>query len=206
MKAPPKETLERAIAAATHSPCAKSKRGVCAYKESAIGASFGEPFTIIATAFNGPPSTLTCDNSGNCRQNCGKLCVHAEARAVRQVARNSQPDYIKLVHIKVVDGQPVPGGGPSCWQCSREILDVGLGGIWLFEAQRWHAEVVCGTCNQKTVLTQNQGTTGVCGLCEGADRYPGTFDFDRTKRIYDLDSGEWRYYNAIDFHRVTLKE
>jgi hypothetical protein len=37
-----------------------------------------------------------------------------------------------------VDGSVVACNGPSCWQCAREILDVGfVGGVWLYELSDW---------------------------------------------------------------------
>jgi hypothetical protein len=51
---------------------------------------------------------------------------------------------LDLVHVKVVDSQVVPGGGPSCWQCSRLVVEVGLRGVWLYEKHdedpRMHGE------------------------------------------------------------------
>lgn len=41
--------------------------------------------------------------------------------------------YAKGVHAKVEGGELVAGGGPSCWQCSKFLLSVGVSGIWLYE-------------------------------------------------------------------------
>jgi deoxycytidylate deaminase len=60
---------------------------------------------------------------------CSKRCVHAEMRAIRTNARGAD-----VVHVKIDEhGELVAGGGPSCWQCSREILDAGCKGAWLYE-------------------------------------------------------------------------
>lgn len=127
MTAPPDIAIAKALEAATRSPCHKSKRGVCAFVEHGFG------FSSLALGFNGPPGDLTCDGSPACRESCGKRCVHAEMRAIRPLMGHSNLDRVQLVHVKAVDGKLVAGGGPSCWQCSREILDVGIGGVWLFE-------------------------------------------------------------------------
>jgi hypothetical protein len=127
MNRPPEIAIERALDAAVQSPCAKSKRGVSAYVENEHGVQ------IIERAFNRPPHPLTCDGSEACRRDCAKRCVHAEVRCVRGVAWHRTPERLKLVHVKAVAGQLVAGDGPSCWQCSREILDAGVAGIWLYE-------------------------------------------------------------------------
>jgi hypothetical protein len=69
--------------------------------------------------------------------------VHAEARAIREAYVRCRPDPgglppldgLELLHAKIAGpGQLVAGGPPSCWQCSREILDAGLAAVWLFES------------------------------------------------------------------------
>jgi hypothetical protein len=40
---------------------------------------------------------------------------------------------LELVHVKTVEGRVVPSGEPSCWQCSKTIVDVGLEAVWLYE-------------------------------------------------------------------------
>ena len=78
-----------------------------------------------------------------CRQSCAKRCIHAESKALKlaMVAEpDGSPDWA-MIHVKIdADGNLVADGGPSCWQCSREILDAEIAGIWLFEARetdRW---------------------------------------------------------------------
>lgn len=125
---PPDIAIAKALEAAAHSPCHKSKRGVCAF------AVIGEHVELLDIGYNGPPDGK-CDGSGLCRASCAKRCVHAEMRAIRMIARwpVKLAGKVQLVHVKWQHGVLVPGGGPSCWQCSREILDVGIGGVWLFE-------------------------------------------------------------------------
>lgn len=119
-----------AEATANKSPCQKSKRGVVIYQGYA---------TVITRGFNSPPEGWACDGSIACRRDCGKRCVHAEMRALRQLAgwhlaEGSYGPYM-LLHIKVdAEGKAVPGGPPSCYQCSKEILDCGMvAHVWLFE-------------------------------------------------------------------------
>lgn len=201
MTAPPNVAIARALDAAGLSPCAKSQRGVVAY----VTGTDGSP-QVISRGFNGPPGLLPCDGSPSCRTDCAKRCVHAESRAVRDLVHHRTPQRIHLVHVKAVDGELVAGAGPSCWQCSREILDIGIGGVWLYEAQRWHDEVPCDTCNLKTIIAQGAGTDCVCSRCKSAGRHPGLLELARGKTIYAPDSGEWRFYSADEFHRTTLVE
>lgn len=138
---PPDEAISEACEAAKRSPCAKSKRGVVAYRGFTTGTT--RATDIVGVGFNGPPEPYTCANP--CRpDDCRKLCQHAELRALFDAA-----DYLKggtlytttypveLVHVKIdALGFVQPGGPPSCWQCSRAILDVGAAGIWLYEGTR----------------------------------------------------------------------
>ncbi len=104
------------------SPCAKSKRGVVIWH--------GNRF--LATGFNAPPEPFFCDGSAACRRDCGKICVHAEQAALLKC------QYFPLIgasmaHVKMVDGKPVPSGGPSCPDCSKKILFSGVETMWLLE-------------------------------------------------------------------------
>lgn len=127
---------------ATRSPC-RSKRGVVTYVRRGNGA-----VEMFGWGFNGPPALTPTDFCGPCpgrsvcAGKCGQLSVHAEMRALRMNPggriRNvrSRGDRVELVHVELdPDGPGVkPCSGPSCWQCSREILDVGwIDAIWLYE-------------------------------------------------------------------------
>lgn len=208
MNAPPDYVIEAARLAALESPCAKSKRGVVLFNredhdrfEKNYPGRGNHQLAIASRGFNGPPTGFSCTQDYSCRGNCAKLCMHAEARAIYAAGALDDVCDLELVHVKVVDGAVVPAGGPSCWQCSRLVVEVGLRGVWLFEAQRWHDEVPCDKCCKTTVVAQSDGTTGVCSFC---DR--GMLDLGRTKRIYASDSGEWRLYAARAFHEATLAE
>jgi hypothetical protein len=42
-----------------------------------------------------------------------------------------------MLHVKTVDGELVPSGGPSCVQCSKLALAAGIAGVWLFHEDGW---------------------------------------------------------------------
>jgi deoxycytidylate deaminase len=165
-------SIATAEAAAQKSPCAKSKRGVVVYSQPSSGLPF-----IHGVGFNGPPAPFSCTATNRCREICGKICVHAEMRAIRTI-RGLDDLYgdLHLLHVKLgPDGHVVPGSGPSCWQCSREILDAGfIAGVWLCEARPLDA-----------VEAWDRWYGG------GEPQLPG--------------EPSWRYYTAEEFHRQTLR-
>lgn len=129
---PPEWVVERAIAAARRSPCAKSRRGAILWDPRFPKAP------AIAEGFNGPPMG-DCTRDDVCREVCGRVCAHAEARALygsKGPASPTAPRYLDLLHVKVDDaGDLVAGGPPSCLPCARTILDVGcVDGMWLYES------------------------------------------------------------------------
>ena len=136
MKEPPTEVITLAVGMARMSPCAKSKRGVVAYSDAQ--APHLSPI-ILGLGYNHPALGI-CDGSPECKRDCAKLCTHAEAAAVREAmerapSRSMDSEHpIYLVHVKVVQSYMVPGGGPSCWQCSKLIIDhTAIRGVWLYE-------------------------------------------------------------------------
>jgi deoxycytidylate deaminase len=119
--------LRAAVEEAMRSPCAKSKRGVVVFTRR----------SIVRYGHNHPPLGMACDGSAACREHCNKLCVHAEEAALADLASmNPLPvGPIDMLHVKAMDGVAVPSGPPSCWQCSRKILDSGLiDTMWLLHA------------------------------------------------------------------------
>ena len=133
---PPATYIEAAARMARLSPCQKSKRGAAIFDPN---WDFQPP---LGCGYNARPMISgPCDGSPTCRRDCGKLCVHAEQRAIRDALISSRQQGIpspllggyELVHVKVVDGVVVAGGGPSCWQCARDIADVGLDAVWLYQ-------------------------------------------------------------------------
>lgn len=185
LRAPPPDVL-RALAALEHllglgytniSRCAKSKRACVVF----------DPLTgnISGKGWNEQPDGIPCDGSEECRRDCAKLCIHAEAMAITEalctVSANLQRhvplDGLQLVHGKFVNGQLVEGGGPSCWQCSKQVLESGLDGVWLYID--FHAERL------KRVAAEDP--SGMRVLC---DTYLAP---------------QWRFYTAAAFHEETLK-
>lgn len=217
MMEPPKYLVDIAIIEGQRSPCAKSKRGAVIYDEKNRGINRGIggvvrgvelDFALIAMGHNHLPAEMPCDGSSGCRANCAKACLHAEQDAIHHLPqrymrgltmrrRTNRVHDLRLIHVKVADGQLVPGGGPSCWQCSRLCLEFGIS-VWLYEAQRWHDELTCDACGRITVVEQGGGTTGVCEKCKLLGGL-----LSRDQRIYDLGSGAWKLYSPHAFHAET---
>jgi deoxycytidylate deaminase len=152
----PKIVVTKAREVALMSPCAKSKRGVVIFHPSGNIVAMGcnrPPRIGWPPQLHGVEQTMRareCDGSAACRESCAKRCIHAESTAVRtlvysfaqtmlemrvtdQRRQRAMLGEFELVHVKIgADGDLVAGGGPSCWQCSREILDVGIGFVWLY--------------------------------------------------------------------------
>lgn len=220
---PPQYMIDAARAEAMRSPCAKSKRGVVLFDRGMIELweSSETPMhrpsserLIVGRGFNGQPGNFVCTGDlMKCSGACAKLCLHAEQRAINQALVHSgdredgcSMGDLELVHVKVENDVVVPGGGPSCWQCSRLVVEVGIRGVWLFEAQRWHTEFPCGTCSNITRLEQDAGITGKCPCCVAVGNQPGMLRLERAKTVYDIASGVWRFYNAQAFHAATIQE
>ncbi len=144
--APPPYVIESARLVAMRSPCAKSKRGVVLFNREAadqVATKWHEPTltpqtypiivneVVVADGFNGQPDGFVCSDTYACRRDCSRLCMHAEQRALWSAGRLDDVVDLELVHVKVVDGVVVSSGGPSCWQCSRLIVEVKPRGIWL---------------------------------------------------------------------------
>jgi len=164
VSSPPRRILERLLALRTTSPCAKSQRGVVIFDPRTL--------SITGSGYNAPPCPLTCDRSEACRRDCSKICVHAEqmaiSNAMHSMARvmSTAPGLtgLHLVHGKFVAGELVAGGGPSCWQCSKQILEHLLAGVWLFEDGQHPA------WNFYTALDFHQATLKACGLHDNLAR------------------------------------
>lgn len=147
MTTPPDYVVEAARLAAIQSPCAKSKRGVALFNpeqaerdakvgaviEQWVRANFRASFVLVSSGFNGPPSGFGCRDTMVCRGSCRDVCMHAEQRAIIAALGCDDVGDLELVHVKVIDGKVVAGGGPSCLQCSKLVVDVGIRGVWLFE-------------------------------------------------------------------------
>lgn len=130
------EALALATIVGADSPCAKSKRGA---------VIFCRHLGLLAVGNNHPPDGFRCDGSEACHANCNKLCEHAEADALAQLMQELQvrrDEFAMLgevigemrpemLHVKVVDGKAVASGEPSCWQCSRHVINFKMTAFWL---------------------------------------------------------------------------
>lgn len=127
-----RDALDRAIDVGLLSPCAKSRRGV---------VIFHREEGVVAVGCNHPPQPFACDGSAGCREHCGKVCVHAESAALHDLRRRSPiaQGPLEMLHVKVVGHEGVPSGSPSCWQCSREVLEAGIATFWLLHEDGLHA-------------------------------------------------------------------
>jgi len=116
--------LELAVDAGAKAACQKSRRGVVIFHAACEGS---------VSASNGPPVPFVCGGSADCRAACREVAVHAEARALLAFKAADPLDRLgwELVHVKVVDGRPVPSGPPSCVRCSALILEAGIARVWL---------------------------------------------------------------------------
>lgn len=133
MSTPPLLAIQAAIAAGKLSPCAKSKRGV-----SIFGANVFGNIVVYSQGHNAQPPGFACDGSDECRSACAELCEHAEAAALRRLDEDDTFGPLELLHIKVVDGEAVVSGGPSCSRCSTAILADGrIARVWLLHAEGW---------------------------------------------------------------------
>ncbi len=149
--------LDQAVLEAAQSSCQKSKRGVVIWSNPWRG--------FIVQAHNGPPPGFACDGSDACRSACGKLCQHAEMRALFLARLGTD-----LLHVKVVDGKAVPSGPPSCWQCSRAILDQGIqrvwllheDGLWSYSAEDFHVQTL-QNCGLPVIRSASTGETEASG-------------------------------------------
>lgn len=185
---PARFAIEAARLAATQSPCAKSARGAALFYVTGNGTE-----VTIAVGFNGQPEGFACTGTDACRRDCAKLCVHAEQRALQQLGNDDREgnDIIDLVHVKVVGSKVVPGGSPSCWQCSRLVVEAGIRGVWLFEKTDCPSEH-CSMCTGERC--------NICGTaaCDHA--------VDERHRNAQPPQGEWHFYTATEFHAATLRE
>lgn len=154
-RTPPQEVIDEARLAAMRSPCQKSKRGAVLFNpvtgQKTIGAWNSRPDNkcdLMCQISDAPSSRPMRDKDARDRppSRCSTLCLHAEARALRIALAVSERSHfvadgdfafvlvdMELVHVKVENDRVVPSGGPSCWQCAKDIADNGIRGVWLYE-------------------------------------------------------------------------
>lgn len=119
------DTIARALGVDS---CRKSARRVIVFDPNTL--------RILGAGYNAPPCPLACDGSEACRRDCAKICIHAEQMAITRATAENKSQHLtglELVHGKFVDGNLVAGGPPSCWQCSKLVLEVDLRGVWLYQ-------------------------------------------------------------------------
>jgi len=225
---PPSYVIEAARKAALESSCAKSKRGVALFNRRDVdrlpqlGQLTGltpvteairqraEHAAIAAIGFNGQPPPFMCSGSDLCRRDCGKLCLHAEERAIRAAGALDAVD-LELVHVEVVDGQVVSGSGPSCWQCSRLVVEVKIRGVWLYESLGDCPSETCPMCTGEECRLC--GATGIRAVASSRnpeqpmDRVPvlvGGCNHNAVERHQGYEPS-WKFYSAEKFHAETLR-
>lgn len=157
----PQHVIDAAIEATHAVGCIKSVRG-----SAVFGVRSGDVYGVGRNY----PVVGTCVGSAACREACNKLCVHAEVAALRNALRvyHVEPELIELdvVHVKVIDGVLVVSGGPSCWQCARDLRADGISGVWLYHESGWRRypiaefyELTTVACGMPTDLAMGAGMT-----------------------------------------------
>jgi deoxycytidylate deaminase len=127
---PPEWVLHSIKQMASYSNCKKSQRGVVIWRGQ--------------TRLGGGCNKLLrgeCDNSEECRRVCNRRCLHAEQEALWFAVNHpewKEGRHAALLHAKVKDGEIVHSGGPSCMECAKLVLRVGIGHVWLLEEDGWH--------------------------------------------------------------------
>ncbi len=124
---PPKFAIIAAIEAAKNSTCTKSRRGISIFSDHLL-ISIGTNSIAYGK----------CTGDDICKQNCNKICTHAEINAIYNFYKNNvfskHEKDVSILHVKInEDGNLETSKNPSCWQCSRYILQQGFKGVWLFE-------------------------------------------------------------------------
>ena len=135
-QAPPQNFVELAITSTCRPRrlrCAKSQRGAVIFHRELLP---NNELALVSTGGNGPPEPFRCGGVDECDTDCNRVAVHAEERAIIRAER-TMLHGAELVHVEVVDGDLVASGTPSCWQCSRMVLEAGMRGVWLFHADGW---------------------------------------------------------------------
>ena len=131
-QAPPQVAISAAVVMARLSACHKSQRGASLYYVR------NGDVLITGRGYNRLPMSLDCVGDARCQKLCGRACLHAESVAIKGALINfptvHRASYV--VHIKVVDGEPVTSGPPSCWQCAREVAEY-TAGCWLLHDGGW---------------------------------------------------------------------
>lgn len=121
---PPPHVIDFAVEIASMSPC-RSKRGAVIFDGD----------DILSHGYNFKPKPFDCDGSETCKATCRAEAVHAEQMAL--LCMRGSAFQKEMLHVKAVDGKLVASGGPSCVQCSKLALAIGIAGVWLFHEDGW---------------------------------------------------------------------
>jgi len=132
-ESPPEFAIQAAVREASDSSCQKSKRGVVIYRAEDPG-----PGHVLSRGHNRLPDQFSCMGTEACRHTCNRACIHAEMDAIIRSRKSNLAGY-EMLHIKVVDGQAVPSGPPSCWQCARYVYHLQVDRFWLLHEDGWKA-------------------------------------------------------------------
>ena len=129
--------VERAVIAAADVACRQASCSPCRSQRGAVVFSIDSPATasIYGRGHNHKPVGFKCDGSAECKGNCRAEAVHAEQMALLNAGRDAQG--ADLLHVKIVNGELVPSGEPSCVQCSKLALAAGIGNVWLYHESGW---------------------------------------------------------------------
>lgn len=195
MIGPPSGIIELAEAKARLSPCAKSKRGAAVWRAGELDFVRSP---IVHLGFNGPPAPFTCDGSAECRATCNRRCAHAESRAIVSAIEYEHARGAEMLHVKIngAGGSLIPGGPPSCWQCSRDALEAGIAAVWLFEADPPR----CPKCGNDAGAIHRIPQQIVSPNVTGAVMTGHGFTYACHAEPV---TGVWRRYTAEEFHRIT---
>jgi hypothetical protein len=142
------EAVRAAILESTCSPC-RSKRGAAVFSMD----------RCLSSGYNFKPRGFDCDGTVECKATCSRQAIHAEMAALFRLPPTRLAG-LEMLHVKTVDGarqlvvhqalavalhgfrefadgQLVPSPEPSCVECSKHALVLGIAGFWLYHADGW---------------------------------------------------------------------
>lgn len=109
--------IPQVIDEARRSLCAKDRRGAGVWHRNYDHLSLGN---------NSPPTPFRCDAE-----------ERALLRYLSAAGNGLGRTGMDVLHLRVVDGEPVPSGPPSCITCSRTILEAKAARVWLWHEEGW---------------------------------------------------------------------
>lgn len=187
---PPPHIVKFAVKASQRSPC-RSKRGVVLF----VGDH------VVTHGYNYKPRGFDCDGSELCKATCRAEAIHAEQQAL--LSAGPRAKWADLVHVKTVDGELVPSGGPSCVACSKLILVAGVVDVWLYQSDGWH----CYTAQEFHRASLESALAGIVrpSLEITGDTSDGYHTFNELyeyRKAYNaLAFNEWARQGCYDVHK-----